>query len=635
MKKSWLHTIFCVYVLFTPGLSFLMGGEPSITIMAPDPRYDFDVKFYKLNLEVSDSSTYIRGSVSILIEPLVPLLDQVVLDFSGSLTADSVTVNGQKLSYVHNADVLNITLPYSYTIGSPHFIEVHYHGLGKSAVDYSGIYNQYLATWDKRVTWTLSEPFYAKNWFPCKQVLTDKADSAYVFLSTDDNLKAGSNGILTAQVPLPGNRIRYEWKSRHPIDYYLISFAVSDYQDYSYYVRTPTGTDSILVQNYIYNHADFLGQNKEAIDKTADLIVLYSDLFGMYPYQDEKYGHCIAPLGGGMEHQTMTTLSNFSFLLVAHELAHQWFGDYVTCSTWSDIWINEGFASYGEYLANQYLISQSMADYWITGVHDFVKSVPGGSIYVPPKDIQDVGRIFDYRLTYRKGAAIIHMIRYMVDNDSLFFHTLRTFLGKYKNGQASGLDFRDHLEEVTGKDFHDFFDQWYFGEGFPIHSFNWNQENDTLFINSLQTTSSGTPLFTLPIEFKIKVNDQDTLLTFNQTNNFNSWKICLPGTVSSVVVDPNHWLMLDVTDVHHTGISEQETEFSVVPNPAKEQINIYYTGQADSYTIYLADAAGKILYSGQSFNNSYSIDISHYAAGLYFVIIKDLGFIRQAKFIVY
>ncbi len=102
----------------------------------------------------------------------------------------------------------------------------------------------------------------------------------------------------------------------------------------------------------------YFKQNKAAIDKTGDLILLYSDLFGDYPFANEKYGHCVAPFGGGMEHQTMTTLVNFSFLLVAHELAHQWFGDFVTCSTWQDIWINEGFASYAEYLANQYLKSQ-------------------------------------------------------------------------------------------------------------------------------------------------------------------------------------------------------------------------------------------------------------------------------------
>jgi aminopeptidase N len=228
--------------------------------------------------------------------------------------------------------------------------------------------------------------------------------------------------------------------------------------DYSFYIQKKNENDSILVQNFIYNNTTYFEQNKAAIDKTSDLILLFADLFGNYPFENEKYGHCIAPLGGGMEHQTMTTLANFSFLLVAHELAHQWFGDYITCSSWQDIWINEGFASYCEYISNQYLKSQEIADLWITNVQENVKSNPDGSVYIPENMIHDEDRIFDYRLTYNKGAAIIHMIRQEVGNDSLF-ETLASFIRKFKNGNASGLDFRDHLHVITGKDFTEFFNQ--------------------------------------------------------------------------------------------------------------------------------------------------------------------------------
>jgi aminopeptidase N len=473
------------------------------------------------------------------------------------------------------------------------------------------------------------------NWFPCKQDLQDKADSVYVFLSTDSDLKAGSNGILTAQIPLPGNRIRYEWKSRYPVDYYLISFAVGNYMDYSFYARNAEGSDSILIQNYIYNHPDYFEQNKAAIDKTSEMMRLYSDLLGDYPFRKEKYGHCVAPLGGGMEHQTMTTLVNFSFLLVAHELAHQWFGDYVTCSTWQDIWINEGFASYGEYLANQYLKSQIIADTWMSGVHDYIKSLPGGSVYVPEEDAGNEDRIFDYRLTYDKGAAIIHMIRQEVANDSLFFRTFKTFLQKYRNGCASGVDFRDHLTEITGKDFTAFFDQWYFGEGYPIHSISWNQENDTLTINSLQTPSTGNLLFTVPIEFRISSDSGDTTITFRQSGSFNSWKIHFPGSITSVIPDPNRWLLWEATVLKNGGIKGSENTFRIVPNPAKERVNVYYSNQAKPYMLYLADSSGKILFSRETAEEHSIVNLGKYTAGLYFIIIKDQNDVHQAKFIVY
>jgi len=635
MKKSWFLAILCFIAQLFNCTQNSLGKDITPGMADDDERNNYDIKFYGLDLQVSDSSIYIQGSTSVLIDPKVPALQQVVFDFSNALKTDSVIVNGHKVSYVHALNALSIALPSPISPGEYKTIRIFYHGLGKNTGTYSGIYNKYNSSWNKRITWTLSESFSAMNWFPCKQDLTDKADSVYVFLSTDSNLKAGSNGVLTAQVPLPGNRIRYEWKSRFPIAYYLISFAVSDYKDYSFYVKMKNKNDSILVQNYIYNNTAYFEQNKAAIDKTSDMILLYADLFGNYPFVNEKYGHCVAPLGGGMEHQTMTTLVNFSFPLVAHELAHQWFGDYVTCHTWQDIWINEGFASYCEYLSDQYLKSQSIADSRMIGVQNYVKSTPGGSVYIPEEYANDEDRIFDFRLTYDKGAAIIHMIRQEVGNDSLFFRTLTTFLQKYKNSVASGLDFRDHLEEMTGKDFHGFFAQWYFGEGYPIHSISWNQQNDTLYINSLQAVSASTPLFNVPLEFKITVNSLDTFITLRQTNSFNNWKIYLPGSVSSVAVDPHHWLLLEVTEVHHTGETDRETKFRVIPNPAKERVTVYYTSQVNSYTLYLADAAGKVLYSQPSAVQHTIIDISHYPAGLYFIIIKDQNIIHQAKFIIY
>lgn len=631
IKVAKLYLIF----QFTGSVFFIQGAGISPAMTDTDLRNDYDVKFYLLDLHVSDSSTFIRGSTSIVIDPKVQQLSQVLFDFSNALHTDSVLLSGQKINFVHIQNALNIELPSPIAPGDIRTISIYYHGLGKNTGTYSGIYSKFNSSWNKRITWTLSEPFSAMNWFPCKQDLKDKADSAYIFLSTNSSLKAGSNGLLTAQVTLPDNRVRYEWKSRFPIAFYLISFAVSDYRDYSFYVKKKTDQDSILVQNYIYNEDGYLDQNKSAIDKTADMILLYADLFGNYPFESEKYGHCVAPLGGGMEHQTMTTLVNFSFLLVAHELAHQWFGNYVTCSTWQDIWINEGFASYAEYLSNQYLRSQEMADAWITGVHDYIKSIPGGSVYVPEELVNDEERIFDYRLTYNKGAAILHMIRQEVGHDSLFFKALSTFLHKYKNSNATGLDFRDHLNEITGKDFSVFFEQWYFGEGFPIHTISWNQHGDTLLINSLQTVSSTTPFFNVPLEFKITVNNQDTLITLRQTNSFNNWRIYLPGVVSSVVVDPFHWLILEVTDIQNAVKTERESKFRVVPNPAKEKVNVYYTNEGNSYTLYMADASGKVLFSQQSLSQHNSIDIGQYPAGLYFIIIEDRHAIHQEKFIIY
>src|SRR5690606_19223164 len=155
-----------------------------------------------------------------------------------------------------------------------------------------------------------------------------------------------------------------------------------------------SATDSMLLQDYVYDHPDVLPFFREAMDSTEMMIRYFSEQLGRYPFYQEKYGHCLSPLWGGMEHQTMTTLRHFGFELVAHELAHQWFGDYVTCASWADIWLNEGFATYGEYLALRQLRGDTAARAWLRALHSSVTGniVQGGSVYVA--DTDNYHRIF-------------------------------------------------------------------------------------------------------------------------------------------------------------------------------------------------------------------------------------------------
>ncbi|MFO7369015.1 MAG: M1 family aminopeptidase [Bacteroidales bacterium] len=619
-------------LLLTSSFSANINGKTKDSGLPGKDNYD--ISFYHLNLDVSDTSTYIQGYVTIRLKPVVALLEQVVLDFSDLLVLDSVTVNNRRQTYSRSADELTVNLDEPAVPNETISLDVYYRGPGNDVYIPSGIYNKHVFSWNKDVTWTLSEPFSAKYWFPCKQSLTDKADSVYIFLSTDKNLKAGSNGLLTASVPLADDRIRYEWKSRFPIAYYLISFTVSDYRDYSFYVRPKGAQDSILIQNYIYNHPEYLKKNKTLINRSEELILLYSDLFGPYPFAAEKYGHCVAPFGGGMEHQTMTTLVNFSFLLVAHEMAHQWFGNYVTCSTWQDIWINEGFASYSEYLACQYLGEEGDAERWIKGTHDYVKSSAGGSLYVPEEYATDDDRIFDSRLSYKKGAAIIHMIRQEVGNDSLFFKTLTGFLQRYRNGNASGADFKNHLEGSTQIDFGQFFNQWYYGQGYPVHHVTWNYLGDTLYISSLQTVSSETPFFNVLLEFKVDHNGRDTLLSMRQTASFVTRAFYLPDGVNTVETDPHNWLLFELTGSTYAGTPEAEKKFRIIPNPAKERIHVQINSIAGNSILYLANPGGHIVYAQNKLTRDNEIDISSYAPGMYFVIIRDMNNLYSGKFII-
>jgi len=628
MRKH-LISIIALIVLFTcfsslkcdTGINRFVNQDLFYKDYNPEMDY-YDVKFYHIDIEVSNLSTYIKGSAIILVEIIhTSPLTQLVLDAGNYLYIDSVTVNKENSEFIHSGQKLTIKLKKNYNQGEMASIIVHYNARGNTEERVAGIYNAQSTAWGEPVTWTLSEPLASRNWFPCKQVLTDKADSVYVYITTEAHLKAGSNGLLKAERKIADNKIRYEWKSIYPVAYYLISFAVGEYRDYSFYAPINNSNDSILIQNFIYDDNAFLTQNKSRIDATSEMMQLFTELFGQYPFKDEKYGHCIVPSGGGMEHQTMTTLENFSFTLVSHELAHQWFGNYVTCATWQDIWINEGFASYAEYIAYQYLESQAQADRWMNDAHNYSKFQSGGSIYVPLEEARSVERIFDYRLSYKKAAAIIHMIRYIINDDSLFFKTLRNFITVYGNDNATGENFRELLNINTGIDFTDFFDQWYYGEGHPVFNIRWEHQNDTLQIQSLQTGSSSTSLFNIPLTFKIEGEKIDTTIIVSHDNPYHEWKIFIPGKVTNINADPEHYILAEINingknsetnfDPRPTISDPSFTSFSIQLNPSLSGI----------YNTFIISEDGEIAYSGEANSDSTEISISEHPAGNYTLLL--------------
>lgn len=590
-----------------------------------DPRLlYYDVTFYYLDLTVNDTSTYIAGFTEIHARADTNEFSELVFELSSVLTVDSVCLNGIcDTLYDHSDDLVVIELNASLNRNDLFSCRLYYHGESGNDSFFSGISNRTDYNVNKTVTYTLSESFHAKDWFVCKQVLNDKADSAYIFITVDTSLMAGSNGILSNISVLSDGKHRFEWKTKYPIAFYLLSLSVSDYQDYSIYAFPGQDGDSLLIQNYIYDLPEFLEEHRKNIDATRDMIELYSDLFTIYPFRREKYGHCYAPMGGGMEHQTMTTLSDFNFFLVAHELGHQWFGDNVTCATWQDIWINEGFASYIEYLAAEFLLSKQDAQTWMVNAHDKARTEPDGSIYIPVEDATDEWRIFSGALSYKKGASILHMIRYELDNDSLFFQTLQNFQQIFRDSVATGLDFMEVLEETSGKEFDWFFDQWYFGKGYPNFTMTWWQDEDTLVIASSQSGfSEDTPFFRTHIDFLIQfVDGTDTLIRVEQTSNDQYFKFQLPDFVSEVIADPDNWL-LDVTTVIKRPL--EEGSFSVGPNPFNDKIWVSFTDRKLKRDIIISDLNGKVINRYQTQSSIINLSLAHLVRGIYlFTVIEE------------
>ncbi len=530
---------------------------------------DYDVKFYWLDIEANSTSDHIAGNVSILAEVVNNPLSTLVVELIDALTVDSVLINGDQAIFTHANEEINISLPQPAAIGEKVTAKIYYGGLTGD-----GMFTGVDGNWEIPVTATLSEPFYAKDWFPCKQNLGDKADSVYVFVTTDYGLEAASNGLRTGTTFLPNGKIRHEWKSNYPIAFYLISIAVSDYVEYNI-EALPPGGDPILIQNFVYDVEGCLEHYQDDIDVTKDIMDVFTELFGPYPFRNEKYGHYLWPWGGGMEHQTMTGMGNFSFYLIAHELGHSWFGDYVTCATWQDIWINEGFATYAGYVAVEKLIP-GYAFEERASIFERAMREAEGSVYVPAAQAENDSRIFSGNLSYRKGMTLLYMIRYILDDDELFYKSLRDYLAVYADSVATGLDFKEELEASSGVDFTNFFDQWYFGYGFPSFDVSWEQLGQTVTIYSNQTTSSAnTTLFQIPVEYMLKWSGGDTLVRVDHEINNEVYTFEIDHPVLGVDVDPNNHIVDGEGSVKQlAGIESFEQHFTLYPNPSSEYFTV-------------------------------------------------------------
>jgi hypothetical protein len=349
---------------------------------------------------------------------------------------------------------------------------------------------------------------------------------------------------------------------------------------------------------------------------------LFATQFGPYPFANEKYGHCMAPIGGGMEHQTMTTQGFFEKTLTAHELAHQWWGNHVTCASWCDIWINEGFASYGEYLMLAALYNGQQANH-MTQVHQSVMNQAGGSVWV--LDSLNEARIFNGRLSYDKGAGIIHTLRYIIQNDSLFFGALQDFQLAYAHSTATGLDFKNHVANYCNINLDAFFEQWYFGEGFPTYQVQYNQNGSDLFLQISHTASmpNVTPTFTNPISLRILRQGQaDTIVRFEINSNTEQFTLFNFGTLTgSIGIDPGNWIINGNGGVSANptlGFSNQAnlhtSQLEIYPNPSTDFISI--KGQKEKLDYILYDANGKTVQTG-TIDKEALIDVSSLRSGSY------------------
>jgi aminopeptidase N len=615
--------------------SHSLGRVQQLTFFQSPSMNKYDIRYLKLDLAMEANSRVIQGTAltrAVTVQPL----DSFIIELKNNMILDSVFINGIKKTFTREND--HILIPQNPVIPANNIVEVlfYYRGTAGSA----GIFAGMVSSTGLAYTASLSESYQAREWFPSKQLLKDKIDSADIWITTSSTNKVGSNGLLQAVVDKPDNKKQFQWKTTYPMAYYLVSVAVGNYMEYLNYAKPAAMLpDSILVQHYISNDAGYLSANKTNLDKTPAFIEKMSELFGLYPFKDEKYGHAQANIGGGMEHQTMSTMSSFGTSLIAHELGHQWFGDNVTCATWNHIWLNEGFASYSEYLMNEKLpnLFGSTAAANMLNVHTDVLASATGSVFVPDVSLYDENRIFSSRFSYNKGSAIIHTLRFEMQDDNKFFQTLKNFQMQYGDSVATAEDFKQVAEAVCGRSFTDFFNQWYYGQGYPTFNADYSKQGDSIVLRINQTVSAPafTPVFKGLYEFTIKTVQGDTLVKINLLSNDQTFKFKSPRTPNGVVVDPNNWVLNKVgsitTAAPDINVSNEVTLF---PNPSTGTVYIKYPATwFDQLRIY--DMAGKLLQSKTINRSSTQQTLNDpLARGVYFIQMNGKGRIAVKKLVV-
>jgi aminopeptidase N len=589
---------------------------------------NYDVTYHRMDFTINPNQRFVSGKVTTTFTALANM-STITFDFANQLTVSSVKRGATNLTFVENSNnELVITLPSLQAVGTSGTVEITYSGVPPNNGFGSFEQDNHNGT---PIIWTLSEPFGARDWWPCKQDLNDKVDSIDVYITAPSQYVSVSNGLQVGAPVASGTNKITHFHHGYPIPAYLIAIAVTNYSVYTQTGGTAPNTYPIV--NYIY--PEDLASVQPDLEITPAILELYENLFEIYPFHNEKYGHAQFGWGGGMEHTTVSFMVGFNRQLIAHEMGHQWFGDKITCGTWKDIWLNEGFATY---LATLVIENFDGLDSFIAekaGMIDYITNNPNGAVYLTDDEATSVNRIFSGRLSYNKGAMVLEMLRFKL-GDTMFFQGIKNYLADsnlaYK--YATTTDLKTHLEAVYGQDLTEFFNDWIYNQGYPSYNIiaqNWGSGQAKFTIN--QTQSNATvDFFEMPVPVRIYgASGQQSDIVLNNTINGEEILAPVPFPIVSIEFDPErHIISNGNTITLGAETFELNKAISVYPNPAKNSIFIQKPSTLLIDSVTIKNNLGQIVLNNAS---SDEIDLTHLNAGIYFVSIKTDGGIFNKKII--
>ena len=615
--------------------------------MLVNPDLTYDLTYIHMDIQVRPDTEYVAGSVLFRGTAIhSPYIDRIQLTLRPQILFDSAkTENGDTLAFTRDGERIFVSLERPMQPGENFGVRVFYHGFSTEP-DRIGLIHttQNPDGTGPFIIWTRSEPYGAKNWWPVRDNPAEKIDSADLWFTCDTKYKVASNGLLTDVTPAGDGKHTFKWKSRYPIAHYLIAFACSEYDTFTTHWKY-SETDSLPIQNFVYpGQAE---QWRTGLSNVPDMLTTFTDWFGEYPFIKEKYGHT-QWRGGGMEYQTNSFVNWYDTELIAHELIHQWWGDAITCATWSDIWINEGVTTY---YTSRYMGKVNGGDFHRVDMarkERFITEVPNGSVYVPNDSLADKSRVFSARTTYDKGAWVMHMLRYVL-GDSTFDATMKAMMNSpFRYQSINSMQFVTFVETQTGRDLKKFFGQWLMAEGYPQYQFS--PQSSPLFgrwrtMIYLDQVPSGTPVFyEMPVQVRVEGDGWDTLLLLNNTQFQQSWDMMFEREPKRFVFDPFNDLLdgrvdqyLTVTDQSGDGVVRLQ------PNPVQRggslKLSMMFGYSMTGYEVYDPRGAVVLRDTGVTNVDATEIPVQSLPSGAYSIrvhLTSDHGEAteRLEKFIV-
>ena len=625
----------------------LRGGN--LRFEGPQP---FDVLHYRLDLTLPMTTDKLSGKCTMTVR-LKSSVDSLLLNAVG-LSLDTVRVDGVSKSTSVNVGSETFTIKLNGTRNAAEtlLVEISYRRIEGYPRQSSRQGYYYFSVDSVRdlpanLGYTMSEPSDARFWMPCYDEPWGKA-TAELNITVPSGYVAASIGKLLGIIHNQDGTDTWRWREDHQVAPYLLCVTVSAFSVVTIPYVPSTG-DTIPLQYYVWKRPPFQDSSAGAayLPTVRQMMIAFSRVFGRYPF--DKYGMtAIVPFGfGGMEHQTLTTLNRYLFTdgaVVSHELAHQWWGDLVTCGSWSDIWLNESFATYSEAIWQESLGGfAALRGYMKYDLEHFFYESWSGAVYDP---VGQGFNLFD-DVVYSKGAWVLHTLRGVL-GDSSFFRVLASYRDRYAGKSALTSEFKAVVDSVAGRDMSWFFNQWIFGRGWPEYASRFSSVTDTLVLTVYQQQNPSWPTFTMPMQVRAYRGSTSTTFVVWDSLRTQQFKVPLAYVPDSVAIDPEGWILKQIVSPP-TSVADRgrPTSFSLsqnYPNPFNPSTTILYSFPPSGFerervTLTVLDLLGRevaILVNEPKGAGTYSLtfDESNLSSGIYIYRMSAGGQTVSKKMVV-